>query len=352
VRRSVERLSILIGFAILAHAMPLVAEEAGQAESAGGAESEASSDAATSYSSPPPPIGVRFGEPLEGERFRLAYSFERIKKQGLMSGTRDRSASQVLPPNSFHPYDRTPRSLNITVHNFQLAYSPHPRVTLVVEVPFVQRELETMLDTGVRFEDQTEGVGDIDFALVLPFIRKRNESSHVHVAVKAPTGSIRRGGDDTRLPYDLQPGNGTVDLEWGWTYRGEMDWLSWGGQAWGRHPIGRNGLSYREGSLFEASLWTGARIWKGLSGSLRLSWEKQNNTRQHHSPSEPITDPSDNSKARGGTRLAVNPGITLDLVSLGHQRLAIEAEIPFYQDLSGPQLEKDWSVKAGWQWGF
>jgi len=301
---------------------------------------------------PPPPLGVRFGEPLEGEVFRLSYTFERIKKQGLMSGTRDRTPAQVLPPNSFHPYDRTPRSLNVSIHDFQLAYSPHPRVTLVVEVPFIQKELETRLDTGERYQDQTEGVGDIDFAVVLPFIKKRNESSHVHVAINVPTGSIRRGGDETRLPFDNQIGNGTVDLEWGWTYRGDIDWFSWGGQAWGRHPVGRNGLNYREGSRFEASLWSGARLFEGLSASVRLSWEKQNNTRQHHSPSDPITNPSDNSKARGFVRLAVRPGLTLDLPWLGHQRLALELDIPFYQDVSGPQLEKDWSMKMGWQWGF
>jgi hypothetical protein len=171
------------------------------------------------------------------------------------------------------------------------------------------------------------------------------------VGFDVPTGSIRRGGDETRLPFDSQIGNGTVDFEWGWTYRGEIDWLSWGGQALGRHPIGRNGLEYREGSRFEVSLWSGVRIWKGLSASLRVGWEKQNNISKHQA-SQSIIDPSFNAKARGGTYFTLWPGMTLALPQLGNQRLSVEAGVPVYQYLSGPQLKRKWSVKAGWQWGF
>jgi hypothetical protein len=312
-------------------------------------ELDAGKDAST-HSPPPPPIGVRYGEPLEGERFRVVYRFERIQRQGLLIGDRDVSHAYVIA-NSYQPYDRTPRSLTVTAHTFELSYSPHPRATLVVEVPFIQKELETLHDSGLRTQEQTRGVGDVGFALVVPFIRKGNESSHVHVGFDVPTGSIRRGGDAMRLPFDSQIGNGTVDLEWGWTYRGSMDWLSWGGQAVGRHPVGRNDLHYREGSRFEVSIWGATRIFNGLSASLRLAWEKQNNIRKFEAP-QSITDPSDNSKARGGTYITLSPGITLGLPRLGNQRVAVEVGVPVYQHLSGPQLERDWSVKAEWQWGF
>ena len=36
---------------------------------------------------PPPPLGVRFGESLEGRRFRLAYTFEQERLAGLPTGT-------------------------------------------------------------------------------------------------------------------------------------------------------------------------------------------------------------------------------------------------------------------------
>jgi hypothetical protein len=309
-------------------------------------------------SGPPPPIGVRFGESLDAHEIRVGYSFEQIQRQGLMAAGKDITPSQVraLPPQRRHgvvsSYLRTPRSLAVSVHTVQLAYAPHERATLVAEIPFVRKELESIETSGARTQEQTEGIGDVVFALVVPFIRKGRESSHVHFAIEAPTGSIRRGGDDRRLPYDSQIGNGTVDLEWGWTYRGETNWLSWGGQAVGHHPVGKNGLKYREGSRFDVSLWGASRIGAGLSMSLRIAWQKQNNIRSFDRSFVPIEDPSDNDKARGGTRLTVTPGFTLELPQLANQRLAVEVGVPVHQDLDGPQLEQDWTIKAGWLWDF
>lgn len=306
-------------------------------------------------SAPPPPVGTRFAEPLEGgERLRVGYRFERTKLQGLLRADRDARPGAVRA-NSFDPlYTETPRALDRTTHRVDLAWAPHPRTTLVLQVPFVVRDLETIEGaSGDRRRDQTEGVGDIALALVVPFIRKGRESSHVHIAFDAPSGDYREeDGSGRRLPYDLQLGNGTVDFEWGWTYRGERDGFSWGGQAVGRHPLAENGLGYREGSRFEASLWGGVQLFDGLSASLRVQWQKQNNLRSRDRGLEPIVSPAENGKARGGTRFFVGPGLAFALPGIEGQRLAIEASIPVHQDVDGPQLEQDWTLTTGWQWAF
>jgi len=327
--------------------------EADAAASETAADESELREKAPSQSAPPPPLGVRFGEALEGQRFRIAYSFDQMQRKGMLIGDNQVSPSEVLS-DSFNPYDRTPRRLEVTVHTIQLAYAPHPRATLIIEVPFLLKKLQTRDDLGRVTQEQTQGVGDIGFALVVPFIRKGNESSQLHIGFDIPTGAIRRGGDETRLPFDSQIGNGSYDFEWGWTYRGEMDWLAWGAQAIGRHPIGRNGLKYREGSRFGTSVWGAVRLPAVLSTSLRFGWQKQNNTRTQERDlvTDPINDPSDNPKARGGTLLTLSPGLTLELPQLGNQRIAVEVEIPIHQDLDGPQLKQDWSIKAGWQWGY
>jgi hypothetical protein len=316
------------------------------------------SPSATS-SAPPAPIGTRFAEPLEGgERVRLRYQFERTKLQGLMIGDRDVNPGLVRDA-LFLDYTATPRALDVTVHTVELAWAPHPRTTLVVQVPFLQKDLETLEASGDRRRHETEGVGDVNFALVVPFIRKRHEraveSSHVHIAFDAPTGSIRkedRAG--RRLPYDNQIGNGTVDFEWGWTYRGAIDRFAWGGQVFGRHPLGRNGLRYAEGSRFVGSIWGGVELLAGLSTSVRVQWQKQNNVA---GPGDraflPISNPAENGKARGGTRFLVGPGLAWTLPGvLRGQRLSFEAAIPVHQDLDGPQLEQDWVLTTGWQWSY
>ncbi len=307
---------------------------------------------APSRRGPPPPLGVLRAEPLEEDRFRISYTFERRKRQGLLVGDRDRTPEQIRN-ESFLDIDRTPRSLEVSVHTVRVAYAPHPRITLLAELPIVQRELERFDMSRMRFQNQTEGVGDVGFAVLVPFIRKGLETSHVHLGVYAPTGSIRRkDGEPERLPYDAQPGNGTWDLEWGWTYRGAWRFISWGAQAKGRHPVGRNDLDYREGSRFNASMWGATELFSGLSASLRFGWEKQNNIAGRDRGLDPIEGPSENPKARGGTRFDLSPGLTLDLPRLANQRLSVELDLPVYQELDGPQLERDWAVRTGWQWVF
>jgi len=154
------------------------------------------------------------------------------------------------------------------------------------------------------------------------------------------------------LPYDSQIGNGTVDFEWGWTYKGETENFSWGGQALGRHPIGRNGRDYREGSRFTGRLWAGVRIAKGVSASVRTEWEKQNNSEGFDRDLRPTFDPAETSKLQGGAQITVAPGLSIDLPQLDGQRIAFEFGVPVYQDLDGPQLERDWTARAGWQWVY
>lgn len=300
-------------------------------------------------SAPPPPIGARFANALDGGQVRLAYSFERIHAREVFVGSRDRTQSEIL----IGFYQQAPEELNVTIHDFELAYAPHPRVTLLVSMPFLVKELQRLSVSDGRNEIQTDGIGDLQFAVIVPFIKKGRESSQVHVGFRAPTGSIRRGGDLRREPYDLQMGNGTWDLEWGWTYRGERDVFSWGGQIYGIHPVGTNGLHYREGSRFNASIWSAVNLFAGLSTSLRLGLEKRNNIRGFDRSLDLAADgPSSNDKARGGFRLDLSPGVTLVIPKLNHQRLSFEFVLPLYHDLDGPQLGREWSLKAGWQWVF
>jgi hypothetical protein len=298
---------------------------------------------------PPAPIGTRHSRALDGKQLRLGYSFERIRSTELFVGDRDRTQSEVL----IGFYQQAPTALDVTIHDFEAAYAPHPRVTLVLNVPFVEKELQRLSLAAGRSEEQTDGIGDLQLSVIVPFIQKGRESSQFHIGVKAPTGSIRRGGDLGRLPYDLQIGNGTWDLEWGWTYRGDRDVFSWGAQFYGIHPVGTNGLHYRAGARFNASMWSALRIVGGLSASLRLGAEKRNNIRGFDRSLSPMADgPSSNDKARGGFRVDLSPGVSLEIPQLNHQTLSVEVGLPIHRDLDGPQLAREWSLKAGWQWVF
>ena len=330
--------------------MAASAQSGGQGEGEDEATAESSPDLASSPAPrvrrPPVPVGMRLAEVLEGRTVRIGYSWERRFARGLGARNDDFSRDDARALG----YSSTPRSRELTFHTFEIAYAPHPRTTLVMEVPFIQTELERVDQLGGRTTVDTEGVGDMAFSLVGPFIRKGNESTQIRIGFNAPTGSIRRSDDGVRLPYDSQIGNGTWDLEWGWTYEGAWDRFAWGGQATGHHPVSRNDLDYRTGSRFVTSVWGAGTIISGLSVSLRTEWEKQNNIRGDDDALDPTFDPSENPRLRGGHRITFYPGASLEVPRLNGQRIGVEFGIPVYQDINGPQLQHDWSVKTAWRW--
>ena len=325
-------------------------------EALGSAPYAARAAAALVHRPPLAPVGVRFGEALDHGALRVGYSWERRRSQGFLAGTRDVTTDFVRGSLG---YNSTPRSLEVTVHTVEIAYAPHPRVTLVAELPFVQAELQRVdaatpgACNGVRCEFQSEGLGDVRFSMIVPFIRKGVESSQIHVGLDAPTGAFRRqGGTSLRLPYAAQPGNGTWDLEWGWTYKGEIERFSWGGQAVGRHPVGRNGLDYREGSRFTGRLWGVVRLFSGVDLSLRTEWEKQNEIEGFDRSLRPTVDPLENPELYDRISITMSPGMSIEIPALGGQRIGVEVGIPVYQDVDGPQLERDWTITTAWRWVY
>lgn len=313
---------------------------------------ESVSEASATMVAAPPPIGTRHSQSLPQGDFRVGYSYERIRFREIMVSSTDRTQSEILAGGF---YQKVPTELDVTLHDFEVAYAPHSRVTLVVTVPFVEKELQEFSPGpgGGRSERQTDGIGDLEFSVIVPFIKKGSESSQFHISVIAPTGSIRRGGDLGRLPYDLQIGNGTWDLEWGWTYRRDGERVAWGGQFYGIHPVGTNGLHYREGSRFNASAWTAVNIAFGISASVRVGVAKWNNIRGSDRSLDLATDgPSANPKARGGHRVDISPGLSWTIPNLVDQTLSVEFGLPVYHELDGPQLSQESSLKVGWRWVF
>ena len=67
----------------------------------------------------------------------------------------------------------------------------------------------------------------------------------------------------------------------------------------------------------------------------------------------PTMDPN----LQGGTRANLAAGVNFVVPDrfggiLEGQRLAVEFQMPVYQNLDGPQMALDWTIVAGWQYAF
>jgi hypothetical protein len=217
-----------------------------------------------------------------------------------------------------------------------------------------------------EFRTETFGFGDTKVAGLVRLLDTGEggvrHRAHLNAGLSLPTGSITEtdqiltpmGGTPTpRLPYPMQLGSGTFDLQPGVTYTGFSDQFSWGAQYLGTFRTGTNDEGYALGDKHEATAWTqwGPAAW--IAGSVRVAYRNQDAI-DGIDPAIMAPVQTANPDFQGGDRIDIGAGLNFAGQSgpiKGH-RLAVEILFPVYQDLNGPQLETDWTLTVGWQKAF
>ena len=293
------------------------------------------------------PAGVIMDHTHQKRDWTFSYRYVRMKSEDLLAGTDPVDIGDALAV-----YDSVPTEQVINRHLFGVMYAPRDRFTFALSLPYIENEVE-VTDGSSRHKWRTRGIGDAQLLFLIPFVQKGEEMTHVRVGMSFPTGSIFETDDDgSRLPYAMQLGSGTWDIQWAITYTGAHRRLSWGSQFEGQYRIGTNEIGYRLGTDYLASIWmTGSLLeWVSISG--RFAWKRLGNIHGADPTLDKTVNPLNDNMNRAGTRLEIGPGLNILLPFLGAQRLAMEVVIPVYQDLDGPQLSEKLTFTAGWQWLF
>ena len=181
---------------------------------------------------------------------------------------------------------------------------------------------------------------------------------HVSAGVWLPTGSTDVRGDtpagpDSKLPYPMQLGSGTVDLAPGLAYVGQKSHWAWGLQAGAIVRTGENDSGYRLGNQYNLDGWAGYKMTEWMSTYVRLGSLVWNNINGADSELNPRMVPTADPVLRGGNQLGFAFGFNFFQNSgfLDGNRLSLDAGFP-RQSLNGPQLGSDWRVSLGWQKTF
>ncbi len=293
------------------------------------------------------PAGVTLDHTHAKGNWTFSYRYSRASYSDLLEGTRAVDVGDALADYVSVPTDEV-----INEHLFGVMYAPRNRFTFALMLPYVTKEIDyTDGVSASRWE--TRGIGDAQLLFLIPFVQKGEQQTHVRVGMSFPTGSIfETDATGARLPYSMQLGSGTWDIQWALTYTGKHDRISWGSQFEGLYRIGMNEVGYRLGTDYEASAWMTGGIWDWVSVSGRFLWTHLGNIRGEDSTLDKTVNPLNDNKKRGATRLAIGPGINILLPFLGGQRISLEVIIPVYQNLDGPQLEENLTFTGGWQWVF
>lgn len=306
------------------------------------------------------PIGMMGDHTHEEGEFMWSYRYMHMFMQETRNGTNTITNAQARALGGFGV---VPTSMRMEMHMFGAMYGVNDTLTLSVMVPYLRNSMNHVAGPtfATKFTTRSEGVGDVQigslwrlWAVEAPSIGAHR--FHLNLALSFPTGDTKptdftpAGGANTRLPYPMHLGSGTVDVYPGITYGGENGRASWGVQTIGTVRIGSNARGFSKGDALNANVFGAYEvIRKWLSGSVRFNYNRWDD----YDGADPViaTIVQTATPTRlGGERVDVLGGVNLLLPEfMGIEtRLAVEGGVPIYQWLQG-QLETDSIVTFGWQ---
>ena len=275
-----------------------------------------------------------------------------------MGGNRDGSR-RISFEDTLAQFPVTPVSMTMDMHMFGAMYAPTDGLTAMLMLPYVEKSMDHITRTGGMFRTRSSGLGDIKLAGLISIVNTSRHKLHFNAGVSLPTGSIGERdaipiNPDSQLPYPMQIGSGTWDLLPGITYVGQADSFSWGVQLTGVVRLGTNSRDYSLGDRLQATAWAAVVLADWLSGSVRVVFENWGNVDGADPELMPGLVQTARPDLQGGDRVDIGIGFNVllpDGFLQGH-RIAVEVIVPVHQNLDGPQMERDWSVIAGWQKAF
>ena len=232
-------------------------------------------------------------------------------------------------------------------------------LTMMAYLPFQHNEINFQTATGSDKQSFTNP-GDIRIMGLLTVGRGDRSQSHVNLGLSIPVGFLEQittiAGTPAAIPYQLQTSSGTYDLVLGYTYRKQTDYWTWGAQANAVVPTGKNTLGFELGNQVQLTSWLSRRWSERWSTSARLDGHWQGNIGGNDGRLDPALSPVNQTTTQAkqyvNGLLGVNYLFTRPEHRIREQRLFLEAGVPIYQWLDGPQLGLSWTLNAGWGMAF
>jgi hypothetical protein len=288
----------------------------------------------------------------------VGYSFMAMGMDGNLEGTSSRSKSEIFDQG----FAVTPVRMYMEMQMFNLMYGVTDDIMLMGMLPYIRKSMDHVRMDGKEFTTDSRGIGDIEMSALYSVYRTDNHRLIAIAGVSFPSGSI----DETdllpgmmmgpssfaRLPYPMQLGSGTYDFKLGATYLGQMKGWTWGAHSSGKIHSGKNKHDYRLGDSYESTAWAARKTSDWSSASLRLKWSQWLNIKGADPMLTPTMVSTADPDSRAGRRLDLLFGAN-GFTGEGRfegLRIGLEAGLPVFQSLDGPQLKTDWIAGLSIDW--
>ncbi|HHH29445.1 MAG TPA: transporter [Polyangiaceae bacterium] len=302
------------------------------------------------------PIGVMGAHVHGRDRWMISYRYQYQRMDGNMSGDARLSPEDVRADG----FMAVPTDMDMHMHMLGAMYAPIDELTIALMLPVMHMSMHhlTGMPLGaVQFDTDSAGMGDMRLAGLVRLFDAPGHQLLLGVGLVLPTGSTHVRGDtpmadQVRLPYPMRPGGGSVAANPSLTYTASVDIVRFGVQASAVLPMHNNEDHYRLGFQYRGTAWAGVQPVPWFDTTLRVAGLGRENISGADADLNPNMVPTADPERRALFRMDAFLGVGFsapDTVLSGH-RLSLEVGMPFYQNVSGPQLVQLVSLMAGWQW--
>ncbi|AOP36283.1 phenol degradation protein meta [Leptospira tipperaryensis] len=252
-----------------------------------------------------------------------------------------------VPQTSLNDYRymSVPKSMTMEMYMANVMYGLTDDTMLMFMLPVIKNKMVMETSNFDRSNMSSGGVGDISFTAAHRFFKRENHDFFLNFGVSLPTGSI----DETdsmpmmgrqKVPYNMQPGTGTINYLPGFTYTGKSDRFSWGINSSANLRSSKNQNNYRFGNRYETTTWIAYSLFQWMSFSARVQSTQWENLRGRDSSLDPKMDPQNDPNRQGGNRSEAYLGLNFLILDgpFRGTKFGFEAGRPFHQHLNGPQM--------------
>lgn len=334
------------------------------------------------------PIGVMGAEYHKKGEFMFSFRFMKMKMKGNRQGEEELSDYQVISfPNPFamgnmaSKISVVPKEMEMNMSMTSLMYGFNNRVTGMAMLLFVNKNMKLNTYNPVAdlpcvkiypsppecrsllgsFNSSSSGLASFNISMLIKLKETKSNRWHVELGFEKSIGKNDIKGEvlspaNTKLnivlPYSMQTGDKGTRLVAGLTFvRRNMEW-TYGIQTKLNKTINQEKWNY--GNSLSMNSW----IQKGLSHKTSLSFRYSYlNQKTIDGKDMMIMAPvqTSNPKNYGGRFHEIGVGVNrlINFEDSKHgNRLGLELVYPLKQDLNGLQMQRDWSVRLGYQTSF
>ncbi len=304
------------------------------------------------------PIGVMGDHTHHKGEWMLSYRYMLMRMEDNRDGTNRLDDSEVLISGT-GDYRVAPTEMDMVMHMLGVMYAPTENLTLMAMIPYVENDMDHVTAMGGAFSTESSDLGDISLTALSSFSKTSPLPEWLwQLGLSFPTGDQDQRDltpmGNSVLPYPMQIGSGSYNLIAGLGKNVSRERDSFGVQLRGIFPLDKNDDDYKVGNRATVSAWYSRLLNQNFSVSVRGLYEFRDNYSgedPRYAMAQAINlVPTVDPDLRGGARFDIAVGVNW-LHSSGH-RLALEYQVPAWQDLDGPQLETDSVLTVGWQLAF